>query len=632
MNIVILCGGAGARFQEAGYNLPKPLIALEGKPLFGHVVGGLSLSPEHDRLVIPYLSEFDRYGFRDIVLRYVPPGVPVVFLPLEKLTAGAAETALLTVPFLAKEQAVAFFDCDTFYRGDVLARLRHVPEEGALFYFRQEETVPIYSYLETDAAGRVTSLVEKVRVSDKANSGCYFWASAARAETDLRAFLCNGERNGSEAYLSGAVNVLLRAGASVAALPLPVEQVVCVGTPAHLIYHGSRPTRVLRFCFDLDATLVTAPQVRGDYTTCQPIKRNIDFLRRMKDAGHYVIVHTARRMLTHNHDAAAAEKDIGPLTRSQLSTFGIEYDQLLFGKPYADFYIDDKAVPADARLDFACGVYSCDEDARAHHAIKEVRVAEVPEPCLEKCGAVEAEKAWYASLPPTLKALAPKVHASSPDKLVMSRVRGVPMSRLYISGLLREKQVEGLRDTLSTLHLHKPADAASYNGGALCAELWPEKLRSRYKEHEAFYAQAFKGAGFTMPDELLDAQRYFTVEDPVFMHGDPVFSNVLLTLDGGLKLIDPRGRIGADMTSCGLAEYDTAKVAQALLGYDYCVAGQDIDVARVRRFVKALLIPSGGLSLRVRCLIVSMLPLHKDRPDRVRRYLTDLYPLCDLLD
>jgi len=55
----------------------------------------------------------------------------------------------------------------------------------------------------------------------------------------------------------------------------------------------------MRFCFDLDNCLVSYPQERGDYSTVHPLTRNIELVRDLKRAGHYIIIYTARRMRTH---------------------------------------------------------------------------------------------------------------------------------------------------------------------------------------------------------------------------------------------------------------------------------------------------------------------------------------------
>ena len=99
----------------------------------------------------------------------------------------------------------------------------------------------------------------------------------------------------------------------------------------------------MRICFDLDNTLVTYPTIPNDYSSVKPIMKNINLLKNLKKDGHEIIIFTARRMLTHNHNVGKVMKDIALVTFETLNKFNIEYDEILFGKPIADIYIDDRA-------------------------------------------------------------------------------------------------------------------------------------------------------------------------------------------------------------------------------------------------------------------------------------------------
>lgn len=99
-----------------------------------------------------------------------------------------------------------------------------------------------------------------------------------------------------------------------------------------------------RFCFDFDLTLVSAPKIKNDYSTVEPIPQMIDILRRLKASGHHIIIYTARRMKTHKGNVGLVIADIASTTLETIKKFNIPCDEIYFGKPYADFYIDDKAV------------------------------------------------------------------------------------------------------------------------------------------------------------------------------------------------------------------------------------------------------------------------------------------------
>ena len=47
MNILIPMAGAGSRFKENGYKLPKPLIDVNGKPMIQHVVENINIKGKY---------------------------------------------------------------------------------------------------------------------------------------------------------------------------------------------------------------------------------------------------------------------------------------------------------------------------------------------------------------------------------------------------------------------------------------------------------------------------------------------------------------------------------------------------------------------------------------------------------
>ncbi len=49
-------------------------------------------------------------------------------------------------------------------------------------------------------------------------------------------------------------------------------------------------------------------------------------------------------MRTHTGNVGTVLKDVGMVTFQQLAQYEIPYDEIHFGKPWADVYIDDLAV------------------------------------------------------------------------------------------------------------------------------------------------------------------------------------------------------------------------------------------------------------------------------------------------
>jgi len=101
--------------------------------------------------------------------------------------------------------------------------------------------------------------------------------------------------------------------------------------------------------FDLDDTIcypnLDQPDTKQRYGNAQPNGRVISIMQRLKAKGYHIIIHSARRMVTHNGDIDKIESDVGQVTKDWLKFYGVPYDDLIFGKPYAStYYVDDKAM------------------------------------------------------------------------------------------------------------------------------------------------------------------------------------------------------------------------------------------------------------------------------------------------
>ena len=96
------------------------------------------------------------------------------------------------------------------------------------------------------------------------------------------------------------------------------------------------------FVFDIDGTLC---ETNGsDYDNCVPILDRIELVNKLYDAGHHIILMTARGMGRSNNNPAVANQLFYSITQKQVEKWGIKHHQLFLGKPAADHYIDDKGI------------------------------------------------------------------------------------------------------------------------------------------------------------------------------------------------------------------------------------------------------------------------------------------------
>lgn len=98
-----------------------------------------------------------------------------------------------------------------------------------------------------------------------------------------------------------------------------------------------------RICLDLDGVIAGFKKPGDDYSMVEPIPDAIEKIKQLKAAGHYIIIHTARHMKTCEGNLGLVNARIAKTTLDWLEKHEVQYDEIYFGKPWADIYIDDNA-------------------------------------------------------------------------------------------------------------------------------------------------------------------------------------------------------------------------------------------------------------------------------------------------
>lgn len=93
------------------------------------------------------------------------------------------------------------------------------------------------------------------------------------------------------------------------------------------------------FCVDIDGVLASITP-GNDYNLAQPLTDNIRRINRLHAAGNRIVLFTARGSMT--------GIDWSTVTRRQMQEWGVAHHDLRFGKPAADYYIDDRMLSLGA--------------------------------------------------------------------------------------------------------------------------------------------------------------------------------------------------------------------------------------------------------------------------------------------
>ena len=228
MNFVIPMAGAGRRFAEAGYTLPKPLLPAHGRTLLEWSVDSLPLQLA-TRLVFVGLEEHrTAHGLGDFISERYAKYRPA-FLWLPATTRGQSETVLVAADLLDHTVPLVIFNIDTAFEAPGLDEVLTNPEiDGVLGSFDSGE--PRFSFARLDEAGRVTEVREKVAISRHALTGLYHFRSTPDFMRIAGEAISAGRTEAGEYYVAPLYNQLLREGKRLAVHPCRGHWIL--GTPA----------------------------------------------------------------------------------------------------------------------------------------------------------------------------------------------------------------------------------------------------------------------------------------------------------------------------------------------------------------------------------------------------------------
>lgn len=552
MKYIILCGG----INESSYSLPKPLNYIHGKYMIEYIIENI---PSKD-IYIFYNIFLEEYNFEEIVINLFKDKT-IYFSKIDYLTRGPVESALIGVKGLDNEPLL-FIDNDNVHN---IPNLSGLSQNFIGYGTNQNEDH--YSYIQIEG-GKITCIEEKKKISDNYCCGIYGFKNSKVFITYAERLIKGNIKVNNEFFFSQIYKLMLEDHYDI--IPVFISYTKLIGNTNQLFH------KPLRICFDLD-TLVTLPVVPNDYSTVKPINKMVILLKNLKKLGHTIIIYTARRMDLYNHNMGKVIRDIGLITFQTLEKFSIEYDEILFGKPLADIYIDDKSLnPYMNDISFF-GIES-DTDEFIHNKVDNNKFNRIKkyENCIKKTGPysiLRGELNYYQNIPSGLSHYFPSLVNFNKNEnileLTMEYIKGIPLYYLYKNCLLTERNIDGLFVILEKIH----------SNGTICIS--NENISNNYfkKLSERFNNDYYFDDSKEMYEKIImDLSQNYSPDIVGMIHGDFWFSNILLDYQDNYRLIDMRGQLDGVLTMNGDKYYDYGKMYQSILGYDLVLNGNELNI------------------------------------------------------
>ena len=213
LNIVLPIAGRGSRFAEAGFDLPKPLIPVHGRPMIEAVVANVRPSGAHQFIFVALREHLDRLGMRE-ALEQAAPGSVVV--PVDQVTEGAACTVLLAREHIDNEAPLMLANSDQWVDVDIdayLAAMERNRADGLIMTMEADD--PKWSFVGLDGDGLVTHVVEKRVISNEATVGIYNFRHGADFVRGAEQMIAKNLRVNNEFYVAPVYNELIAEGARI---------------------------------------------------------------------------------------------------------------------------------------------------------------------------------------------------------------------------------------------------------------------------------------------------------------------------------------------------------------------------------------------------------------------------------
>lgn len=226
MKIIIPAAGDGTRFADAGYEEPKPLIDVLGKPMVIRVADNVVPRDEEgdhfdeDELII-ITQEKHHVDLKD----YWGNGR---VLAIDQPTEGAVCTILVAEPFLKDDQPIIIANCDQLVDFDVNDFIA-TDLDGRIVTFPSNKDH--HSYVLLDDNGIITDIKEKEVISNHAVTGVYFFKSSAAFIRAAKTVIDHDRRTKGEFYVSSVIDQMIKDGLHLTAYQ---ANSTMLGTPEEL--------------------------------------------------------------------------------------------------------------------------------------------------------------------------------------------------------------------------------------------------------------------------------------------------------------------------------------------------------------------------------------------------------------
>lgn len=174
MIAVLPMAGRGSRFSGSGYTQPKPLISINGTPMFALALGSIAKLQVRKLIVITLEEHDEHYDASQLIKNHSP--YPTEIIRLKDVTEGQLCTVMTAKEHIQLNEDILIVSSDTIIVSNLHDDIRNKRPDCKGLISVANMPGERWSFAKTDSTGRVVEVAEKVRISDHASTGLYYFS------------------------------------------------------------------------------------------------------------------------------------------------------------------------------------------------------------------------------------------------------------------------------------------------------------------------------------------------------------------------------------------------------------------------------------------------------------------------
>jgi len=234
INVLVPMAGEGKRMKQAGWEMPKPMIPIDGRSMIQTVLENISIEGTYTFVINK--EHADKYHIDKHLEKLSPDSRILVYEDnFNELNSGAAISTLLAKKYIDNEEPLFIVNSDQYIIWDpsIVYDIVNSGIDGCILSFK--DTDPKWSFSKLNADGFVSEVAEKNSISDNASCGIYFWKKGSDYVKYAEQMIKKNIKTNGEFYVCPVYNEAISDGKLINISM--VKKMYGLGTPEDLLLY-----------------------------------------------------------------------------------------------------------------------------------------------------------------------------------------------------------------------------------------------------------------------------------------------------------------------------------------------------------------------------------------------------------